>query len=116
MKIDTKFGIGEKVYFKRVVSSKTERCSTCRGSGRFEDDTHYGGISYVGCSKCDGKGTWIVDIPPETSNAGPFEILKIQITKDKVLYFLDQDVLRDWKYDPIWFNESKLYKRKKNFK
>lgn len=115
MKIETKFNIGEKVYFKRVVSSKTEKCESCRGRGQFEDDTHYGGISYVGCSKCNGKGTWKVDIPPEVSNAGPYEVLKIQITEEEVLYFLDQGELRDWRYSPIWFEESRLYKRRKKY-
>lgn len=53
-----KFKIGDKVTFTRVINTQEVVCSRCKGAGGFEDDTHYGGISHVGCSGCNSRGKW----------------------------------------------------------
>lgn len=106
----TKFKLGDKVTFTRVITTKTEVCSHCEGDGRFEDDTHYGGISYVGCSKCGGKGRWDVSITPYRVKEGPFKVTAILINKEGNYYMLNQRILMDWKYEPRYMKEKELSK------
>lgn len=109
----TKFKLGDLVTFTRIISSEEESCKHCEGRGNFEDDTHYGGICSVACSKCQGKGRWKVSvIPPYKKVEGPFKITSIKTDSSGTTYMLNQNILRDWKYDPKWFSPNDLKKFK----
>ena len=108
--IKAKFNIGDLVTFTHIIFTKRVICSRCEGAGGFEDDTHYGGYSRVGCSGCNGRGSWYTNIIPYKKKEGPFQITQIKVAKDSIKYMLNQTVLRDWKYDPVWFAEKDLKK------
>lgn len=106
----TKFKLGDMVTFSRIISTKTEICEKCDGAGGFEDDTHYGGISHVGCSGCNGRGKWQVKINPFLKKEGPFKITAIKMTDRGTLYMLNQRILMDWKFEPKYFEHEELTK------
>lgn len=88
MVITTKFDIGQHVYTIQPFSQDTiVMCEICEGSGNVEI-TVQGFTGDVNCPACYGRGEKREKGKDDWSVVQPFPILAMNVTKDKLLYFV----------------------------